>query len=126
VELPYGGGDYVNTESWTLPQGARDFEAYVYCSTDRSSTTCQFADASAIPAMNDVTLTLAESTPPSVTSASGALASAAASKLTIAGTQAINFVAADADSGVRSAMLTLSPQSGGAPTTHTFDFSAEC
>jgi hypothetical protein len=24
TELPYGGGDYTNSESWTLPQGTRD------------------------------------------------------------------------------------------------------
>ena len=34
---PYGGSsDYTASDSWTLPQGARDFEAYVNCSTDHS------------------------------------------------------------------------------------------
>ena len=126
TELPYGGGGYTNSESWTLPQGARDFEAYVNCSTDRSSPTCNFSDAIAVPALTDVTLTLADSTAPVLTSVSGPLATAAAAKASITGSQAIGFVAGDADSGVRSAALTLSPQSGGAPSIHTFDFSSLC
>ena len=126
TELPYGGGGYTNSESWTLPQGARDFEAYVNCSTDRSSPTCNFGDAIAVPALTDVTLTLADSTAPVLTSVSGPLATAAAAKASITGSQAISFVAGDADSGVRSATLTLSPQSGGAPSIHTFDFSSLC
>jgi hypothetical protein len=126
TELPYGGGGYTNSESWTLPQGARDFEAYVNCSTDRSSPACNFGDAIAVPALTDVTLTLADSTAPVLTSVSGPLATAAAAKASITGSQAISFVAGDADSGVRSATLTLSPQSGGAPSIHTFDFSSLC
>jgi len=126
VELPYGGGDYTNTESWTLPQGARDFEAFVNCSTDRSSPTCQFADAVAVPALNDITLTLTDSTAPAVVAASGALQTAAANKASVAGSQAISFSVTDSDSGVRSATLTLAPQGGGAPSVHTFDFSSSC
>jgi hypothetical protein len=127
VELPYGGGsNYTASESWTLPQGARDFEANVTCSTDDSSPTCYFADSIAVPALSDITLTLIDNTPPAVTSVSGALASAAAAKSTVAGSQLLNFTGADADSGVRSAVLTLSPQGGGAPYTHTFDFSSQC
>jgi hypothetical protein len=126
TELPYGGGDYTNTESWTLPQGARDFEAYVNCSTDRSSPTCVFGDSIAVPALNDVTVTLSDSTAPVLTSVSGPLATAAAAKATVAGSQAISFAADDTGSGVRSATLTLSPQSGGASSDHTFDFSGQC
>ena len=127
VELPYGGGsNYTASESWTLPQGARDFEANVTCSTDDSSPTCYFADSIAVPALNDITLTLIDNTPPAVSSVSGALASAAAAKSTVAGSQLLNFTGVDADSGVRSATLTLSPQAGGAPYTHTFDFSSQC
>ena len=127
VELPYGGGsNYTASESWTLPQGARDFEANVTCSTDDSSPTCYFADSIAVPALNDITLTLIDNTPPAVSSVSGALASAAAAKLTVAGSQLLNFTGVDADSGVRSATLTLSPQAGGARYTHTFDFSSQC
>jgi len=127
VELFNGGGsNYSATDSWTLPQGARDFEAHVNCSTDDSSPTCYFADSIAVPALNDITLTLEDNTPPAVTSVSGALASAAAAKSTVAGSQLLNFTGSDADSGVRSATLTLSPQGGGAPYTHTFEFSSQC
>jgi hypothetical protein len=127
VELPYGtGSNYVASDSWTLPEGARDFEAYVNCSTDRSSPTCDFADSVSVPALSNITLTLSESTRPAITAVSGALANAATAKGTITGSQTINFTATDADSGVRSAILTLSPQSGGAPYTHTFDFSGQC
>ena len=127
VELSYGGGsNYTASDSWTLPQGARDFEANVTCSTDDSSPTCYFADSIAVPALNDITLTLIDNTPPAVSSVSGALASAAAAKSTVAGSQLLNFTGVDADSGVRSATLTLSPQGGGAPYTHTFDFSSQC
>jgi len=78
-ELPYGGGSaYTASESWTLPQGARDFEAYVNCSTDRSSPTCDFADSNAVPALTNITLSLEDDTPPSVAPVSGPLAAAAA------------------------------------------------
>lgn len=127
VELPYSGSsDYTNGDSWTLPQSARDFEAYVNCTTDRSDPTCDFADSASVPALTDIVLTLADTTPPAFASISGLLASAAAAKATVAGSQAISFTADDADSGVLSATLTLSPQSGGAPSVHTFDFSSEC
>ncbi len=127
VELPYGtGSDYIADDSWTLPESARDFGADVTCTTDRSSPTCDFADAVSVPALSDITLTLSENTPPAITAVSGALASAAAAKGTVTGSQPINFTGTDADSGVRSAVLTLTPQSGGAPYTHTFDFSAQC
>jgi hypothetical protein len=126
VELPYGGSNYTASDSWTLPQGARDFEAHVNCTTDRSSPTCDFADSITVPALTDITLTLTDNTAPAVTSASGALATAAAEKSTVTGSQALGFAGSDADSGVRSATLTLTPQNGGAPYTHTFDFSAQC
>ena len=125
AELPYGGSSaYTATESWTLPQGARDFEAYVNCSTDRSSPTCDFADSIAVPALTDITLSLEDNTPPTVASVSGPLAAAAAADATVAGSQPISFTGSDAGSGVRTATLTLSPLSGGAPYVHTFDFSA--
>ena len=127
VELFNGGGsNYSATDSWTLPQGARDFEAHVFCSTDDSSTTCYFADSIAVPALNDITLTLEDDTPPVIKSASGPLATAAADKSTVAGSQTLSFTASDADSGVRSATLTLTPQDGETPYTHTFDFAAQC
>jgi hypothetical protein len=126
VELPYGGSNYTAKDSWTLPQGARDFEAHVNCTTDKSSPTCYFADSVSVPALTDVTLTLTDSTPPALTSVSGALATAAADKSTVTGAQTLSFAGSDADSGVRSATLTLTPQSGGASYTHTFGFSAQC
>ena len=127
VELLNGGGsNYTASDSWTLPQGARDFEAHVNCSTDDSSPTCYFADSIAVPALNDVTLTLEDNTPPVIKSASGPLATAAADKSTVAGSQTLSFTASDADSGVRSATLTLTPQDGETPYTHTFDFAAQC
>jgi len=126
TELPYGGGDYTTSESWTLLQGARDFEAYVNCSTDLSSPTCYFADPVSVPALSNITLTLKDNTPPALTSISGALATAAADKSTVTGAQALSFSAGDTDSGVRSATLTLTPQGGAAPYTHTFDFITQC
>ncbi len=127
AELPYGGSsDYTASDSWTLPQGARDFEAYVNCSTDHSSPTCDFADSTSVPALSDITLTLTDDTPPVIKSASGPLATAAADKSTVAGSQTLSFTASDADSGVRSATLTLTPQDGETPYTHTFDFAAQC
>ncbi len=127
AELPYGGSsDYTASDSWTLPQGARDFEAYVNCSTDHSSPTCDFADSISVPALSDITLTLTDDTPPVIKSASGPLATAAADKSTVAGSQTLSFTAGDADSGVRSATLTLTPQDGETPYIHTFDFAAQC
>jgi hypothetical protein len=126
VELPYGGSEpYAATDSWTLPQGARDFESFTTCSTSGYSPTCYFADSTLVPALTNITLTLLDNTPPAVTSVSGPLASAAAANATITGSQALSFSASD-ESGVRSATLTLTPQGGGSPYTHTFDFSGEC
>jgi hypothetical protein len=126
VELPYGGSNYTASDSWTLPQGARDFEAHVNCTTDDSSPTCDFADSIGVPALSDITLTLTDSTSPVIKSASGPLATAAANKSILSGSQTLSFTASDADSGVRSATLTLTPQDGEAPYTHTFDFAAQC
>lgn len=127
TELPYGAGSpYMASETWTLPQGARDFEAYVNCSTDKSSPSCDFADATEVPALTDVTLSLEDNTPPQVASVSGPLATAAATGASVAGAQAMTFTASDAESGVRSAALTLSPLSGGTPYVRTFSFAGEC
>jgi hypothetical protein len=127
TELPYGGGgEYSALDSWTLPQGGRDFETYVNCTTDRSSPTCLFSDSTSVPALSDVTLTLNDPVAPAVASVSGQLASAAEDHGTVTGSQTFGFTATDADSGVRSATLTLTPQGGGAPYQHTFDFSGEC
>lgn len=126
TELAYGGGLYAASETWTLPQGARDFEAYVNCTTDRSSPTCDFADSTAVPALTNITLHLEDNTPPKVESASGPLVTAAAGGAQVTGSQPISFTSADAQSGVRTATLTLSPLGGGASYVHTFDFSGEC
>jgi hypothetical protein len=126
IELAYGGNEYTNNETWTLPQGARQWQANVYCSTDHSSPTCYFPDTNAIPALSNITLTLQDNTPPSITSTTGGLASAAASSSTVTGSQTLDFTGSDADSGVRSATLTLAPQNGTTPYTHTWEFSAEC
>ncbi|HXN36955.1 MAG TPA: hypothetical protein VN892_02860 [Solirubrobacteraceae bacterium] len=127
AELPYGEDSaYTATETWTLPQGARDFEAYVNCSTDRSSPTCDFADSTAVPALSNITLSLEDDTSPTVENVSGPLAAAAAANASVAGSQPITFRGSDAGSGVHTATLTLSPLSGGASYVHTFDFSGEC
>ncbi len=127
TELPYGGSSaYTATESWILPQGARDFEAYVNCSTDRSSPTCDFADSTAVPALTNITLSLEDKIQPTVENVSGPLAAAAAADAPVAGSQPISFTASDAGSGVHTATLTLSPLSGGASYVQTFDFSGEC
>ncbi len=126
VELADGGSGYDTSDSWTLPQGARDFEAYVNCSTDHSSTTCYFADPTNVPALTDITLTLQDNTPPDISGVSGGVAAAAASGATLSGSQTLSFTATDAGSGVRSATVTLIPQTGEEPVTHTFDFASEC
>ncbi len=127
AELPYGGGSaYTATETWTLPQGARDFEAYVNCSTDRSSPTCDFADSTAVPSLTNITLSLEDDTPPTVENVSGPLAAAAAADASVGGSQPISFTGSDAGSGVHTATLTLGPLSSGASYVHTFDFSGEC
>ena len=127
AELPYGGGSpYTASETWTLPQGARDFEAYVNCSTDDSSPSCDFADATDVPALTDITLSLEDNTPPKLASVSGPLVTAAASGASVMGSQPITFSGSDAESGVRSAALTLSPLNGGTTYVHTFNFSGEC
>ncbi|HEX4838222.1 MAG TPA: hypothetical protein VFV03_06845 [Solirubrobacteraceae bacterium] len=127
AELSYGGAsDYTASESWTLPQGARDFEAYVNCSTDRSSTTCDFADSTAVPALTDITLNLEDNTPPTVGGVSGPLATAAATGASVTGSQPISFTSADVGSGIHTASLTLSPLSGGTSYVHTFAYSGEC
>lgn len=127
VELPYEAAEpYVTSDSWTLPSGATNFTAFVNCSTDKSQSACYFPDSTEVPALNDVTLTLDDSVPPSLGEISGSLASAAAHSATVSGTQTIGFTGTDANSGVRSATLTLTPQNGETPYTHTFAFAAQC
>lgn len=127
VELPYGGtSDYTAKEDWSPPQGARDFEMYVNCSTDRSNPTCDFTNATHVPALNDLVLTLTESVPPTIANVSGSLVASAAAGGPVSGTQTLQFDASDADSGVRSAALTLTPQAGGAPQTTTVDYGTQC
>ncbi len=127
TELPYGeGSPYTASESWTLPQGARDFEAAVECSTDRSSPSCQFAEPTLVPGLSDITLTLEDNAAPALASVSGPLATAAATNASVAGSQSISFTASDAGSGIREAIMTLNPLDGGSPYAHTFDFSSQC
>lgn len=127
AQLPYGGAaDYTASENWVLPQGARDFETYVNCSTDRSSPTCYFADPFSLPAVSQVTVNLIDAVSPVLSGVSGALASAAASGSAVAGSEPLSFTARDADSGVLSATLTLTPKPGGSTYAHTFDFSGQC
>ena len=109
-----------------MPQAARDFEIFVNCSTDRSSTTCNFAHSTQVPALSDITLTLASSALPAIGGVSGPLASAAAAGATVSGTQTLSFDASDAASGVRSAALTLTPEGQGAPYTTTIDYGSHC
>jgi hypothetical protein len=126
AELPYGGSDYVANESWSLPQGARDFEAYVNCSTDRSSPTCNFADAVSVPALSNVALTLSENVPPALSATSGTLFASASSGASVNCAQSVGFGVSDADSGVLSATLRLSPKGGGTPYSHEFSFAPSC
>jgi hypothetical protein len=127
VELPSGtGSDYTANKKWSLPQGARDFEESVYCSTNESSPTCDFSDSAHVPALNDITLTLNDGVPPTVGDASGTLASAAAAGATVSGEQTLAFDAGDAGSGVRSATLTFSPEGSGAPYITTIDYGPQC
>jgi hypothetical protein len=127
AKLPYGGAsDYTADESWTLPQGARDFEVFVNCTTDNSSPTCNFAHNTSVPALDKIAITLAEDVPPTVSGVSGTLANAAATGAAVSGMQTLAFDAADSDSGVRSATLTLTPSGGEAPFTRTIDYAADC
>ncbi len=126
VEITDGGSGYVSNESWTLPQDARDFEAYVNCTTDHSSTNCDFASSTQVPAFVNMTFTLVDETPPSISNLSGSLVEAGSHQSTVSGSQAIGFTGKDADSGVLSATLKLTPQHGGTPYTHTFEFSSQC
>jgi len=123
TELPYGGSsDYTTNGSWTLPGGARDFETFVNCTTDDASPTCLFSDSTAVPALEDMTLTLSDNVPPVIGSVSGPLADAAARAATVSGTQTLGFDASDVDSGVSQATLTLTPQGGGTPATTTINY----
>lgn len=127
VELPYEAAEpYVTTDSWTLPTGATNFTAFVNCSTEKAQPACYFPDSTEVPALNDITITLADSVPPSLNEISGTLATAAAHSAIVSGAQTIGFTGTDVNSGVRSATLTLTPQNGEAPYTHTFSFVAAC
>jgi hypothetical protein len=108
------GVGYQSDENWTLPQGARNYEAAVYCTTDHSNTTCHYSSASEVPALSEMTFTLEENTPPAISSVNGGLATAAGSHSTISGTQELGFTGSDTDSGVLSAKLTI-PTSGRQP-----------
>ena len=127
IELPYDEGrTYTTTDSWTLPQGAQDFEANVYCTNDRNSPTCDFTESTDVPALNNITLTLEDNTPPAIENVSGPLVTAAAAHTPVTGSQPISFTTTDSGSGVQTATMTLNPLNGGASYTHTLDFSTEC
>ena len=127
VELPFAStSPYSTNESWTLPSDATSFTAFINCSTDRSQTACQFSNASEVPALNDITLTLIDNTPPTLSNITGSLATAAARNQTVGGNQTLGFTARDADSGVLSATLTLTPQGSSTPYTKTVSWAAQC
>jgi hypothetical protein len=127
AELPYGSSSpYTASEQWTLPGGARGFEAYVNCSTDNSSTTCEFPDSNEVPGLQDMTIILADNAPPSLSNISGTLASAAAAGATVSGAQTLTFQATDPDAGVRTVTVTLTPAAGGPPFVDTIDYSSRC
>lgn len=126
AEIHNGGSSYAAQDSWTLPVGARDFQAYVNCSTDGSNTNCHFAEASHVPALSNITLTLVDTLAPTLSAISGTLATAAAQGSTVSGSQSLGFTANDADSGALSSTLTLTPQGSGAPYAHTTSFAAQC
>jgi hypothetical protein len=121
AEIIDGGAGYAANDTWTLPENAREFTTAVNCSTDHSHTTCQFATANEVPALNEITLTLTDNVPPTV-EASGTLAGAAASNATVSGVQTVSVTGKDSDSGVQSTTLTLIPHAGGNPYTKTFEF----
>lgn len=124
--LPDGGGGFAAHESWTLPQGARSFTVAVNCSTDHSSTSCYFREATHVPAISNVQLTLVDSTRPTVTHLSGSLVTAAAAAQTVGGSQTVSYEAADADSGVLTTTVSLVPQGPGSTYTRTLSFAAQC
>jgi len=127
VTLPYGtGSPYTETNTWTLPQGATTFSITVQCSTDMSQPACTFADAAAVPAVQNVTVMLNDSVAPSISGVSGTLVQASAHDSAVSGSETIGFTGDDADSGVLSATLKLTPQGAATPYSHTFDFSSQC
>lgn len=125
-EIHNGGSSFAANDNWTLAQGARDFEAYVNCTTDGSNTNCFFPESTHVPALSNVTLTLVDSTPPTLSGISGTLANAAAHGSTVSGSQTLGFTGQDADSGVLSATLTLTPQGSGSEYTRAVSFSGQC
>ena len=126
AELPYGtGAPYTALDNWELAVDARDFEAYVNCTTDHSSPTCDFTQNTQIPALSDITVTLSDDVPPSISQLAGSLASAAATGATVSGEQTLSFQATDADSGVRTVTITLTPATG-QPFTSTVNYGAQC
>jgi hypothetical protein len=126
VEIHNGGSSYAADDSWTLPGGARDFEAYVNCSTDGSNTNCHFPEATHVPTLSNISLTLVERVAPTLSGISGTLANAAAHGSTVSGSQTVGFTVQDTDSGVLSTTLTLTPQGAGTNYTRTTSFSAQC
>ena len=125
-EVHNGQGGFAANDSWTLPSGARNFDTFVNCTTDGSQTNCHFAESTHVPALSNITLTLIDTTPPSLGSISGSLASAAAHGSTVSGSQTLGFTGQDADSGVLSTTLTLTPQGTGSTYTKTISFASQC
>lgn len=127
VALPSGASaPYTASDTWTLPANARIFEAIVGCSTDMGTASCSFADPTLVPALSDVTMTLAERQLPAITATSGALATASAAGATVSGTQDLSVSSYDKDSGVRSATIWLTAQNGGGQYATTVDYGAQC
>lgn len=127
AEIHNGAGGYNASNNWTnLPQGTRDFETYVNCSTDGSNTNCHFSESTHVPALQDITLTLIDNTPPSLSAVSGTLPTAAAHGSTVSGSQTIGYTGKDADSGMLSSSIKLTPQGSGSGYERKVEFAKDC
>jgi hypothetical protein len=85
------------------PAGARDFQVDLYCSTTNGAVNCRFSDANHVVNFFGLVLILQESEPPDGGATGGTLLEPGVR----GGTQSLNYLATDGDSGVRSVVARL-------------------
>ncbi len=126
VPTLHPGESLTQDYSVTLPQGAQEFDVSLFCSTSNSQPDCVYSNPDQMPGLQNMTFMLSDQVPPTISAVAGSLSIAAEHQSVVSGEQTLQFLAADADSGVLAASLVLTPTTPGTPMTTSFNFTSQC